>query len=270
MQVIGICRFSYPAIGGFQVEHDTIEARIAHLYDPDRLNARFASFETITLPGLRAQTDSDFTYLIVIGDSLPSAYLNRLNALVADMPQVVIQSHPPGRHRPVMNAAINSLRVQDGQPSLQFRLDDDDGVSIHFVERLRKTAAALRPMLKMHRHVAIDFNQGYAVAPSATGISAAPIIANCWTPALAVMSRAKLPQTIMSFAHAKLARNMPTISIPGENMMLRGFNDHNDSRQKPQVRALAMAPLDAEGVALFKDTFNIDLDAVRRAFSAAQ
>ncbi|MEX0310749.1 MAG: glycosyltransferase, partial [Tateyamaria sp.] len=30
MQIIGLCRFSYPAVGGFQVEHDTVDARIAY------------------------------------------------------------------------------------------------------------------------------------------------------------------------------------------------------------------------------------------------
>ena len=37
MQVIGLCRFSYPAFGGFQVEHETIEERIADLYGAARL-----------------------------------------------------------------------------------------------------------------------------------------------------------------------------------------------------------------------------------------
>jgi hypothetical protein len=41
MEVIGLCRFSYPAIGGFQVEHETLEERIAFLYADKRLEERF-------------------------------------------------------------------------------------------------------------------------------------------------------------------------------------------------------------------------------------
>ena len=52
MQVIGLCRFSYPAIGGFQVDHPDIAARIAYLYGPARMEERFATFETLTLPPL--------------------------------------------------------------------------------------------------------------------------------------------------------------------------------------------------------------------------
>ena len=76
MQVIGLCRFSYPAIGGFQVEHNSIEERIAFLYAEARLDERFRLFETVALPCLREQTDQDFDLIIVIGDSLLGASRN--------------------------------------------------------------------------------------------------------------------------------------------------------------------------------------------------
>ncbi|MCP3879258.1 MAG: hypothetical protein GY701_12850, partial [Sulfitobacter sp.] len=50
MQVLGLCRFSYPALGGFQVGHDSTADRIAYLYDPARLEERFRLFETVALP----------------------------------------------------------------------------------------------------------------------------------------------------------------------------------------------------------------------------
>ena len=50
VQVVGLCRFSYPAFGGFQLEHDTIAAREAFLYAPQRIKERFQSFEALTLP----------------------------------------------------------------------------------------------------------------------------------------------------------------------------------------------------------------------------
>jgi len=54
MQAIGLCRFSYPAIGGFQVEHDTTEAGIDYLYGRDRMEERFRLFETVLIPSLKA------------------------------------------------------------------------------------------------------------------------------------------------------------------------------------------------------------------------
>ena len=71
MQILGICRFSYPAVGGFQNEHNTVEARCNYLYSQERLNMRFSAFETLTLPSIRSQSDPNFTFAIIIGDSLP-------------------------------------------------------------------------------------------------------------------------------------------------------------------------------------------------------
>lgn len=86
MQIIGLCRFSYPALGGFQVEHEGVAERSAYLYEPARMDERFRHFETIMLPSIAAQTEKDFTFIIVIGDNLPDLYQERLFDLCADIP----------------------------------------------------------------------------------------------------------------------------------------------------------------------------------------
>ena len=268
MRVIGLCRFSYPAVGGFQVEHDTQEAREAYLYAPERMAERFRTFETITLPPLRAQTDPDFTFLVVIGESLPTVYRDRLMALLEDIPQAVVQAHPPRRHRKIMQEAINSVRVFDSDPCLQFRMDDDDAVACTFVERLRSVAQDVRALAQKHRHFAIDFNQGYIIRPGPDGIHAASTKAPYSTAALAIVVEPVTKLTVMNFAHAKVSQNMPTVTLTGEDMLLRGHNRFNDSRQKPGVRPTKLALLDAAGEAHFKTTYNIDSNQVRRVFSA--
>lgn len=269
MQVIGICRFSYLGLGGFQVEHDRLEDRAAFLYAADRMEERFRTFETLTLPPLRAQTDPDFTLLIVTGDSLPAHYMERLRALVADLPQAVIQTHAPGQHRQVMQEAINSLRRIDKDPCLQFRMDDDDAVAKVYVERLREAAQDLRKLSRRHRHIAIDFNQGYIVRPGPAGLAAAATQRPFTTAALAVMFKPSVKLSVMNFAHEKLPRMMPCVSFTGEDMLLRGHNDYNDSRQKPGIKPIALRPLDAGEEAYFHQTFNVDAAHVRRVFSGA-
>lgn len=269
MQVIGICRFSYPGIGGFQVEHETLEQRIDYLYAPKRMAERFATFETITLPPLRAQTDPDFTLLIVAGDNLPEPWAGRLMDLVADMPQVVIQARAPGTHRQVMQKAINTVRRFDDQPCLQFRMDDDDAVACTYVERLREAASDLRSLSRKHREIAIDFNQGYIARPGPDGIRATKTQLPYTTPALALMLQSSVRQSVMNYAHAKVVRNMPTLTFTGQDMMIRGHNDYNDSRQSAKARPVKLSPLTAEQEAHFKDVYNIDSDHVRRVFSAA-
>ncbi len=267
MQVIGLCRFSYPALGGFQVEHESPAARAAFLYDPVRMEERFATFETLTLPPLRAQTDSDFTLLIVVGTAMPEALLARLLDLVEDMPQAVVVARTPGRHRQVMREVINAARTETGLPSLQFRMDDDDAVACNFVERLREAAADLAPLITKHRYVGIDFNQGFIARITPEGIRAKPTTETLWTSALGMAVAPGASRGIMNFSHAKLSRVMPVVALPGEDMFIRGHNEFNDSRQKDGIRPVGLPPLDAAGEAQFRDLFNIDADHVRRVMA---
>jgi putative rhamnosyltransferase len=267
MQVIGLCRFSYPGLGGFQVEHETLSERMNFLYDPKRLEERFRFFETITLPCIRAQFDPDFTFLIVIGDGLPAFHLDRLRALTADIPQVVIQARTPGPHRKVMQEALNSVRQSDRDPYLQFRLDDDDAVSVTFVHELRKKARVVAGLLKEHRHIAIDFNQGWIAKPAAQGLAAKPIQQPYWSAGLALMFRPNLSLSVMNFGHNIVSRKMPTVTFTGTDMMLRGHNDFNDSRRGPNIRQPELTPLTRDQELHFQMTYNIDSDQVRRVFS---
>ena len=267
MQVIGICRFSYPAKGGFQVAFPTIAEQIAYLYAPERMEERFRQFETLTLPSLKGQTDPDFQLAVVIGESLPQPHRDRLMALLADLPQVALIERPPGLHRTVMQDAINSLRVNDGAPSIQFRLDDDDGVARTFVARLREAAQDARAVMRKYRSVAIDFNRGYLVRPTAEGILAKPTVTPYQAAGLGIVFRPRAKLTVMNFAHAKLAQKMPTLTFTDSDMLLRGHSAHNDSRQKPSVKPEKLTLLDADGEAHLRTVFNVDADHVRSVYA---
>lgn len=263
MQVIGLCRFSYPALGGFQVEHETIEQREAFLYDPLRMEERFRSFECLTLPPLRAQTDPDFTFVVVIGQSLPAPMRARLEMLLADMPQAALVARAPAQHRPVMKEIINTFREDRGLPSLQFRMDDDDAVSINFVQRLREAAQGVEGIIRTNRYLGIDFNQGFTARIDAGGIRARPSVETLWTPALGMAVAPRASRGIMNFSHAKLARVMPVLSLTGEDMYIRGHNTFNDSRQKEGIRPVRLPRVNTAMAAHLKQVFRIDEDHVR-------
>lgn len=269
MQVIGLCRFSYPALGGFQIEHQSIEERRAFLYTPERMEERFRTFEAIALPGLRAQTDPNFHFLIVIGDCMPKVYMDRLYALVEDMPQVVIVPRRPQQHRPAMQAILNEYRDRESpMPCLQFRHDDDDAIAVTFVEKFRQAAHDCRGLLASNRYFAVDFNQGFSAEANAQGVSAQPVHLRYYGVAFGMAIRPGVRLSLMNFGHNKVDRNMPTVTFTGEDMFLRGHNQFNDSRQGPNVQKAKLEPLDAEGEAHFKATFAIDSDHVRRVFSS--
>jgi len=267
MQVIGLCRFSYPALGGFQVEHDSIDDRRAYLYAPKRMEERLRTFETIALPGLKAQTDQNFDFLIVVGTCLPAPYRAQLEAMIADMPQARIVAEEPARHRPVMKRIINRhLREGAELPSLQFRHDDDDAVAVNFVESFRETAQDCAGLLAKNATVGIDFNRGFSAQPTASGMLSSPTLLNYYGVALGMAVAPWAEQTIMNFSHNKINQSMPTVTYTDEDMFVRGHNDFNDSRQKANVRRVNLTPLDKEGEAHFKTRFAIDSDQVRRVF----
>lgn len=266
MQTIGFCRFSYPAEGGFQVGHDTLEDRIAYLYDPKRIEERFQHFEAICLPALKAQTDPDYIFAILVGDSLPLPYLERLMVLVEDFPQAVVIPYPPGPHRKICQTVINSLRIMDA-PCLQFRHDDDDAVSIHFVERLKQAAQDCAPLLAKNRLVGFDWNRGFVARPDADGICGEEVVHPYWGLAQAVAVQPNVKQTVMNFGHQKINLYMPTVTFTDEVMYVRGHNDHNDSRQKKHVKPVVMPRLDKDQQALFRRLFRIDYDHVKQVFT---
>ena len=268
MQVIGICRFSYPAIGGFQVEHETPAERAAFLYQPERMEERFRYFEAFTLPSLRAQGDPDFTFLIVVGDDLPEHWGDRLWSLTEALPQVVIRQYPPGPHREVMKQAINSVRDHK-RMTLQYRLDDDDAIGRDFTARLREEAAARLDLLKGKRHIAIDFRDGFIAAPGPDGIHAMATRKPFMTAGLAIAFEPGIrSSTVMSYSHVRLGRFMDCHTVDGPPMYIRGHNRWNDSRQAEGVEPEDLTHLDPAGEQLFRDRFGIDADHVRAIFSA--
>nr|WP_321251227.1 putative rhamnosyl transferase [uncultured Ruegeria sp.] len=267
MQVIGLCRFSYPALGGFQIEHKTPEDRRRYLYSPRRLEERFRLFESSTLPCFREQTDEDFQLLIVIGDCLPTQARDRLHDLTANIRQVRIIERKPARHRRVMQDILNAARQDPDQPCLQFRHDDDDAVSVDFVERLRLAAQDCRGLFENNPAVGIDFNNGFLARMDATGIRALNVYSDLVTAGLGMHVQGGCPLTIMNFAHNKIARRTPVVSYPDAPMWVRSLNQFNDSPQTRNSKA-GLSDLSPEQEGEFIARFAIDQNVVRRVHSA--
>ena len=268
MQAIGLCRFSYPAIGGFQIKHNSIEERIAFLYQKERMAERFRLFEHIALPCLREQTDPRWQLVIVVGDSLPRKHSDRLHDLVADMPQITIQAHPPRPQREVMKEVLNGARADPSQPCLQFRYDDDDAVSVDFIERLREAVVDCAGLNAKHQAVAYDWHKGFAATFGPDGIRAHEIFFNQCVASLGVHIRGGSDLTIMNFAHHRIDRFMPVVKFADAPMWVQSHNAFNDSAASER-RNIPFEPLNPEQVGEFEARFAINADAVKTAFAAA-
>lgn len=269
MQMIGLLRFSYPALGGFKINHPNTQARIDYLYSPERLDERFRHFELLTLPALRLQTDPDFRLVIVTGEALPAAALARLQELTADIPQVRIVQMPPMRHRTAMHEATLANLANPDAPSLQFRLDDDDAVSVDFVERTRLSALAVEPLTMVHRYLGIDFMQGLSVQLSPDGVHLEPALRSCLGVALSIIAPAQPKRTILTFGHHKLPEKMPVLSFSDTTMYLNSKHAHNDSKRGAAQEVSLPLALEVEEQML-KTRFGVDANAVRATMSGAR
>lgn len=266
MRVIGICRFSYPALGGFKRMHATVAEREAYLYAPRRMALRFAHFESLVLPSLRAQTDPDFTFLIVIGHNMPEPWLSKLHALCAPVPQIKIIAREPLKHRLALQLAIQEELGETRPESLQFRLDDDDAIGVDFIELARSIARRSGRLRRHAPRTAIEFNTGYSASLSAKGIIAEDVISAFWACGLAVHFAEGADKTIMNYGHHKIHHVMPSIIHPQPAMYIRAKHSDNDSAAK--FRPRRMQPLSDAQRQIFKSRFNVDEEQVRAVFAA--
>ena len=224
------------------------------LYAPARLDRRMAWFEHLWLPGIAAQTDPDFTVVVLVGDDLPEPWFGRLSALVRAVPQIRLVARPPGPHRAVC-AEVLRAEIGTGMPTAQFRLDDDDAVAIDFVARVREDANLLSA-LRAEGPMVIDHAQG-VVLGAAGSLRHAPL----WTPGLAILLPAGHDKSVLDYPHHRLARRMPVLTRSDAVMFVRGAHEDNDSGSVPAGEPLAEDVLGE----LMQRRFAVDLAALRRA-----
>ena len=259
MQIVGLCRFSYPCLsGGFQIEHESFEERVQYLYEEKRLAERLFTLEHITLPGIRDQTDKDFVFAILIGTSLPEHITEKILSLTEDIPHVVVLAFEPMQYRQAMAQVFEQVLDKSHNWSIQFRLDDDDAVSVDFIKRLRRNANMVAPIYRETGKMAIDFNQGFVFELTKNGLKTARVQRPYWTPAFAIAISKALKKNVMNFPHHIAFKNMPTITRHDSDMYLRGISNHNDShfsRGLPE-----RLELDDETRAILETRFSIDVD----------
>lgn len=145
MKIYGFCRFSFFGQSDTGKHVQSIEDAQRLLWNPERMAVRFHLLENMMLPSIRHQDDQDFSFVILTSHDMPDTYQARLDAAVADMPNVRIlraETRNIGYAlKPIMREASNDQR----DPAVHFRIDDDDAVAVRYVSRLRAAAQGLRP-----------------------------------------------------------------------------------------------------------------------------
>ncbi len=230
VQVIGLCRFSYLGERGFQIGHETLEERRAFLYDPDRLARRWFWFENVALPAFIAQTDPDFTLVVMTGPDLPEPWLGRLRDLADVLPQLKLALvEPMEAHLDACWSAVAPHVEPDADVVAHFRHDDDDAVSIGYVARARADFALARPLFTRARRVSIDYPRGLVLHADADGVRVEPRIVHNACAGLTVYLKPDQQRTAVHYPHWKLALSMPGLVIGSQPGFVRVMHGDNDS-----------------------------------------
>ena len=262
--ILGICRFSYLGGRGFQVLHDSLQDRRAFLYDPQRLARRWFWFEHVTLPALLAQTDPDFTLVLMTGPDLPEPYLSHLRELTEIAPQFKLALIPPMEaHLEACLAAIQPHIQPDADVIGHFRQDDDDAVSVDYIHDARRDFAAMLPLWRKKRRLSCDYSRGLVMKATERGISVEPRMIYNAVAGLTIYLPPDAGRSVMHYPHWKLAQSMPGVMLPGKSMYVRFLNHDNDSGAIGAGYALEAG--DTDWRQILAERFMIDLPTLQQA-----
>lgn len=150
VKILGVCRFSMLGRGDWKAYRNQPDealetiylSQAQELFAPERLEARLATFEHLTLRSLANQSDADFRLLVVSSDRMPEKYRQRLEDVCRGVEQVILRFLPPTH----ISEAIQQSAPEAGlhlPDTIQFRLDDDDCVSKDYIRRLRRHGAGM-------------------------------------------------------------------------------------------------------------------------------
>ncbi|HVE14230.1 MAG TPA: glycosyltransferase [Elusimicrobiota bacterium] len=107
--------------------------------DPGWLEARFQLFERFCLPSVRAQSCSNFRWLILMDERTPAEYRNRIEAHARWE-----NLHPVYLRRPltVLDDGFLDVVRAHARPDVRYlittRLDNDDAIARHFIQAIQE------------------------------------------------------------------------------------------------------------------------------------
>ncbi|MCF6273733.1 MAG: putative rhamnosyl transferase [Rhodobacteraceae bacterium] len=265
-QIIGLVRFSYIAKDGFQAKYASPEAARMALYSPDRMGFRLKIFEQICIRSLQNQTDQDFRLVVLVGTSLPTVYLKRLQEIIAPLKGALVIARPRQWMVQATQAAFKQVIEADADYVTTFRLDDDDAVAVDYIAQTRKRLGnmALAGMAKEPTVLAFTSGIYWDLAKGDDGLrlkqEAKPLGLAC-----AMMTGADLPASIFRWNHTRFASHFQTLMTPSDIMFIRSLHSYNDSGRISRKWGEALPQ--AEMSLILKNRFHFDINMLTSGWS---
>lgn len=199
---------------------------------PDWLATRFDLFERYCLPGMAAQTEQNFEWIIYFDEATPQEFKDRIARLQQVRPFIAYYTplFPANGWRDSLFASVPARPAS----LLTTNLDNDDSLAIDYVARLHAAAA---PFAGGPRH-GLNFLNGFVL--SGPRLYAHEHPSNAFTNLIEPFDMSAI--TAPSINHMTLASHAPVHQIEGPGAWLQvvhGGNVSNKIRGRRVSRQLA-------------------------------
>ncbi|HRM73090.1 MAG: hypothetical protein KBG46_05645 [Paracoccus sp.] len=244
--ILGVCRFSMLGRGDWKAYRNKADDQLEDIYrqkadelfTAERMTARLATFEHLTLKSLRNQSDPEFRLLVVSSDRMPIEYRQRLTEICAATPQVILKFVPPQHITDIIRAVIAEYEL-NFPDVVQFRLDDDDCVSKDYIRRLRRHAACMW----RNAHFAISFpSLYYCVTDGPT-----EGIYNWHSPFFSAGTAVRhSSRTVFDYGHYKIPQHLVAVTDPHFPCIVTHRGDNDTPRHAADTlrkRGMSQAPV---------------------------
>ncbi len=243
-------RFSYLGTSGFKISGLPTDALQAKLYDPDRLTRRFALFETLTLPSLKAQSHAAFSTAVLVGDSFPQEARRYLEGLLADVPGAHLMSLPPMGNYQAMQEVFRRLPTPaDASHVATIRLDDDDAIHRDALRRIQEIATGMAALRDVSNPLVIGFNRGFFLGVGNSALELTEVHEK--TPlgiGLALITPKHSPLNIYRRNHRLLPQFFDCYTDVSQPMFIRSVHRDNDSEAFASGQVSSVAQEDIHDV----------------------
>jgi hypothetical protein len=240
IQTVFQTRYSYFGQSGWRSNASKAQEM---LFDPARLAKRLYLFEHMNLACLRDQSDPEFKLAILTSTLLPEDHFKDLTALCHDMlgpERVHILRRGPGSAGKQFNRFM-TRKLSTTPHAVQVVLDDDDALSVDFVEETRREAEfALSRFRPDQDCVYVSFASGLSARFDDDGLLLTPRSVPFTNLGLALVAPSDTPKNPYMLAHKKVARRHPVRVIHDQRpFYIRAVHDTNDSRAMMDKTPLA-------------------------------
>ena len=263
ISIKGLVRFSYPANSGFKLSKEGEDQVLQTLYDPARLERRFALFEMLCLRSIALQSDADFQLGVLVGESLPDTARSRLEEMLEGFEHVRLITQPPMEHYTATVRAFRQMPdVEGAEYTLTFRLDDDDAMHSDTVARLRHLTQTLLPLRNRKDPFAIAFNRGFYFDLT----NPDRMITECYekTPlgvGMALVAPRDIRQNVFRRNHRNVAQHFNCYTEIAKPMFIRTVHQDNDSTAQTNGHTGHMPQEKVERT--LRNNFGVDMEMLK-------